>query len=129
MRLLLDTQAWIWMLASPNRLSTSSRALLTTPDSEIILSAASVWEMAIKHSIGKLTLPEAPETYIQRLIEESGTTALPIYHRHAALVATLPRHHNDPFDRLLIAQAMVESIPIMTADRAFSAYDVELLEA
>lgn len=129
MRILLDTQVWLWMLAAPERLSESSRALVTTSSNELLLSAASAWEIAIKYALGKLRLPEAPGDLIPRLMTRTGITPLPIHHRHALHVATLPPLHRDPFDRLLVAQAQLEKLPILTADRSFELYDVETLHA
>ncbi|MBC7840806.1 MAG: type II toxin-antitoxin system VapC family toxin [Gemmatimonadaceae bacterium] len=129
MRILLDTQVWLWMLASPERLSKRSRNLLVVAEHELVLSAASAWEIAIKHALGKLTLPEPPVEYITRLMSKTGITPLPVYHRHALHVATLPTHHADPFDRLLIAQAQLESLPVLTADKIFRKYAVETIAA
>jgi PIN domain nuclease of toxin-antitoxin system len=128
-RVLLDTKVWLWMLSAPDRLSESSLKLLRTPETELVLSAASAWEIAIKYALGKLSLPEAPDAYITRLIAQTGVIALPIYHRHALRVATLPPHHADPFDRLLVAQAQLERLPVLTADRVFALYDVETIKA
>lgn len=129
MRLLLDTQVWLWMLAAPDRLSAESRALLTAAENELLLSAASAWEIAIKHGLGRLQLPEAPARYISRMMIHTSVTPLPVHHRHALRVAELPEHHRDPFDRLLVAQAQLEGVPIITADRYFHQYDVEVLSA
>lgn len=129
MRVLLDTQVWLWMLAAPDRLSSQSRALLVAAENELLLSAASAWEIAIKHGLGKLQLPESPAKYIPRMMVHTSVTPLPIHHRHALHVAELPEHHRDPFDRLLVAQAQVEGVPIMSADRHFRQYDVEVLPA
>lgn len=129
MKLLLDTQVWLWMLAAPERLSRRSRALLASADTELILSAATAWEIAIKHGLGKLQLPEPPGTCIPRLMALTGISPLPVHHRHALHVATLPHHHSDPFDRLLVAQAQLEQLPILTADRSFRLYDVKVLPA
>ncbi|MDZ4259995.1 MAG: type II toxin-antitoxin system VapC family toxin [Gemmatimonadales bacterium] len=129
MRVLLDTQVWLWMLAAPDRLSSQSRALLVAAENELLLSAASAWEIAIKHGLGKLQLPESPAKYIPRMVVHTSVTPLPIHHRHALHVAELPEHHRDPFDRLLVAQAQVEGVPIMSADRHFRQYDVEVLPA
>jgi PIN domain nuclease of toxin-antitoxin system len=128
-RVLLDTQVWLWMLAAPERLSEPARALVIATDNELLLSAASTWEIAIKYALGKLRLPEAPRDLIPRLMTRTGITPLPIHHRHALHVASLPARHRDPFDRLLIAQAQIERLPILTADRSFALYDVELLHA
>ena len=129
MRILLDTQIWLWMLAAPDRLSSQSRALLVAAENELLLSAASAWEIAIKHGLGKLQLPESPAKYIPRMIVHTSVTPLPIHHRHALRVAELPEHHRDPVDRLLVAQAQVEGVPIISADRHFRQYDVEVLPA
>ncbi len=129
MRLLLDTQVWLWMLASPERLSRKARPLVVSADNELLLSAASGWEIAIKYALGKLQLPQPPEVYIPPLIARTGITPLPVYHRHALRVASLPALHRDPFDRLLIAQAQLEGVPILTADRTFHLYEVEVLPA
>ena len=115
------------MLAAPERLSKRTRTLVASSDNELFLSAASAWEIAIKHALGKLRLPEPPEEYIPSLMNRTGVTPLPILHRHALRVAALPAHHGDPFDRLLIAQAQLEQLPVLTADRAFQLYDVETI--
>lgn len=117
------------MLAAPERLSKRSRTLVVSADNELVLSAASAWEIAIKYALGKLQLPEAPGEYVPRLMSRTGITPLPVYHRHALHVASLPTHHRDPFDRLLVAQAQLEELPILTADRSFGRYDVEVLRA
>ncbi len=129
MRVLLDTQVWLWMLAAPDRLSTASRALLAAAENELLFSAASAWEIAIKHGLGKLQLPESPAEYIPRMMVHTSVTPLPVHHRHALHVAQLPEHHRDPFDRLLVAQAQVEGVPIVSADRHFLPYDIEVLPA
>ena len=117
------------MLATPERLSERSRSILRRPQNELMLSAASAWEIAIKHGLGRLQLPEAPADYIPRMMEHTGITALPIHHRHALHVASLPLHHRDPFDRLLVAQAQLEGMPVLTADRRLAAYEVDLIQA
>lgn len=129
MRLLLDTQVWLWMVAAPDRLAPSARAIVTAAENELLFSAASAWEIAIKHALGKLTLPEPPDAFVPRLMAQLGITPLPVLHRHALHVATLPPRHRDPFDRLLVAQAQLEELPILTADRGFGLYDVDLLPA
>ena len=94
-----------------------------------MLSAASSWEIAIKYALGKLPLPAPPPEYVPSRMQASGTGALPITHAHALHVASLPTHHRDPFDRLLVAQAQVESLPLLTADPQLGRYDIELLAA
>ncbi len=126
MRILLDTQCWLWMQVSPQRLGPEALALIEHPDSELLLSAASSWEIAIKYALGKLPLPEPPSRYVPSRMQTSGVSALPVEHSHALRVAGLPAHHRDPFDRLLIAQAQIEGLVLMTADRQLEPYDVEL---
>jgi len=128
-RVLLDTQVWLWMLAAPERLAAATRTLVTAPDNELLLSAASAWEIAIKYSLGKLRLPDAPEHVVPQLMAQTGVVPLPVLHRHALHVATLPQKHGDPFDRLLVAQAQIEGLPILSSDPAFRLYDVKLLAA
>lgn len=117
------------MLAAPERLSRKSRTLLTSADNELLLSAASAWEIAIKYALGRLQLPETPSEYVPRLMRRTGTTPLPVQHRHALHVASLPLHHHDPFDRLLVAQAQLENVPIVTADPTLAAYHVKVIPA
>lgn len=127
MRILLDTACWLWLLAEPKRFSARTRRLLASPGTEIVLSAASAWEIAIKHALGKLELPDAPVTYVPRMMRETRTLPLPIEVKHALRVAELPAHHRDPFDRLLIAQSQLEKLKLLSGDQQFRDYDVELL--
>ena len=127
MRLLLDTHAWLWLQVSPERFGEATLAQLADTSNELLLSAASCWEMAIKYALGKLALPAPPSEYVPSRMERTGTTALPVLPIHALRVSELPRHHRDPFDRLLIAQAQHERVALVTADDVFRAYDVELL--
>jgi PIN domain nuclease of toxin-antitoxin system len=129
MRILLDTHCWLWMLVAPERFSEPARGLLESSEHELFLSAASSWEIAIKYALGKLPLPESPTRYIPDRMLHSGVTGLSIEHRHTLAVADLPPHHRDPFDRLLIAQSMVESMPILTADPQLDLYDIETIAA
>ena len=126
MRILLDTQTWLWMQVSPDRLNDEALALVGDSDQELLLSAASSWEIAIKVALGKLTLPTNPAVYVPDRMRSSGVAALPVTHPHALAVATLPQHHRDPFDRLLVAQAQLENLTILTADRVFDSYDVSV---
>jgi len=127
-RILVDTQCWIWMLAAPERFAPSTRQLLQDPSTELLVSAASIWEVAIKSGLGKLTLPGAPQAVVPEMMERSRVTSLPVLASHAVRVASLPHHHRDPFDRMLVAQAQLEGLPILTADRALAAYEVEVLD-
>jgi PIN domain nuclease of toxin-antitoxin system len=129
MKILLDTQCWLWMAAAPERLSARARGLVDSTENDLFLSAASAWEIAIKHALGKLQLPEPPARYVPTRLEVLRTLALPIEHSHALQVGALPAHHRDPFDRVLIAQAQVEDLPILTADSVFSRYDVVVIAA
>ena len=129
MKLLLDTSCFLWMTAAPERLSGAARDLLLDERTDLYLSAASAWEMAIKHGLGKLTLPEPLEQYVPSRLAAFRTLPLPVEHAHALRVATLPAHHRDPFDRLLIAQAQIEGLAIVTSDRLFERYDVQIVPA
>lgn len=126
MKLLLDTQCWLWMQASPERFSSRAREIVDDPESVLLLSPVSAWEIASKYAAGRLLLPLAPQKYVPSRMKSSGVDALPLQHSHALQAASLPWHHRDPFDRLLIAQAQVEGLPIFTADNQLAAYDVEL---
>ncbi len=126
MRVLLDTHCWLWMQVDPDRFSRESRLILEDPGNELLLSAASSWEIAIKYELGKLALPEPPGTYVPGRMFSSGTASLPIEHSHALYVGELPNHHRDPFDRLLISQAILEKLELLTADPQLEPYDVRL---
>jgi PIN domain nuclease of toxin-antitoxin system len=129
MRILVDTQCWLWMSSSPDRLSVRAREVVEDTANELLFSAASAWEIAIKHALGKLRLPEPPQRYVPSRVETLRTRPLDIDQSHALRVAILPPHHRDPFDRLLVAQAQIEDIPILTADPVFALYHVAVLEA
>jgi PIN domain nuclease of toxin-antitoxin system len=124
LRILLDTHAYLWWLNDDANLSISARDCIADTDSIVHISAATVWEVSVKSAAGRLDLGE---TDVLGAIEANGFTELPITARHAAHAAWLPRHHGDPFDRLLIAQALVEGLTLVSSDRAFAAYDVPLL--
>ncbi len=126
MTFLLDTHVWLWMVVAPERLSAAARRLVTSEDNELLLSAASAWEIAIKHALGKLQLPGEPADLVPEWMERTGVTPLPVLHRHALHVASLPAHHRDPFDRMLVAQAQVEELTLLTADRQFERYSVKV---
>jgi PIN domain nuclease of toxin-antitoxin system len=126
---LLDTHVWLWMQAEPEKLNGPARALVEDEANELLLSSASVWEIAVKVSVGKLRLPEPVPKYIPSRMQSSGVSALTVSHAHAAGVAELPHHHRDPFDRLLVAQALGEGVPILSSDVQFDAYDVERVPA
>ena len=126
MNLLLDTHAFLWFVAGDDRLSARARRAMESEGAELFLSAVSIWEMAIKLSLGRLTLPAPLEVYIAEKLEH-GFRVLPIDWMHAVAVEKMPFHHRDPFDRLLVAQATTESMPLVSADPAFRAYKVKLI--
>lgn len=126
MRLLLDTHVWLWMIAERERFSVETAALVENSSNDLLLSSVSSWEIAIKHSLGKLTLPETPVTYVPKQIGRTGVTPLAVEHSHALRVAALPSHHRDPFDRLLVAQAELEGATLLTSDRQFAPYEIPI---
>src|ERR1051325_3852372 len=117
------------MLTAPEPLGGQAADLLHDQRSHLHLSAASSWEIAIKYAIGRLPLPEPPEVYVPQRIRATRVESLPVTHAHALRVAALPRHHTDPFDRLLIAQAQLEALTIVTLAAAFPDYDVPVIAA
>ncbi len=122
MTLLLDTQAFLWWVTDDPRLS--KRASRAIAGSECLLSVASCWEMAIKVSLGKLTLSGAVERFVQAQLEVNGFRLLAVSLEHVGGVAALPFHHRDPFDRLLAAQSLAEEVPLVSADPVFRKYGV-----
>jgi len=126
MKILLDTHVWLWTLISPQRIPLDVREIFAERKNPLLLSAASSWEIAIKYRLGRLPLPEPPSQFIPPRLMRDGIEPLSVQHDHAQAVAELPAHHKDPFDRLLIAQARIERLVLVTADPKLSAYDVEL---
>ena len=124
MKLLIDTHTLLWTYWGDPKLSKTAALLITDPVNTVFVSPASHWETAIKVSATKLILREPFQDFIQHAIFDNGFLILPIEPRHTAALIGLPRHHKDPFDRLLIAQAIVEDIPIVSADSAFDAYPI-----
>ena len=124
MRYLLDTHSLLWFLLDDPQLSPTARLSIEDPHAEVEVSPASYWEIAIKIGKKKYALSESYEVFMEREIGENEFRILPIEIRHTALVTTLPEHHKDPFDRLLIAQALSEQIPIVSNDAAFDLYGV-----
>ncbi len=126
MRLLLDSHVFLWWLAADSRLRAGARKAVADPSGIVHVSAATVWELSIKATLGKLDLGDAD---LLEQIEENDFVELPMTARHALAAAALPRHHDDPFDRMLIAQASLEGLTILTRDQAFRAYEVAVLPA
>jgi PIN domain nuclease of toxin-antitoxin system len=126
MKLLLDTHAFLWFVTGDPRLSRRARRAIESEDAEPVLSAASVWEMAIKASLGRLVLPASVEEYVAEKVE-SGFRILPVDWLHAAAVEKLPHVHRDPFDRLLAAQALAEGLPLVSSDPVFGEYGVKVM--
>ena len=121
MRLLLDTHILLWALADPAKLPAAARGSILDPANEVLFSAASIWEIAIKAELGRVDFAVSPEEIVRSAIE-SGLDELPVRAEHAALTARLPRHHRDPFDRLLVAQAMIEPARLLTVDAILKGY-------
>lgn len=124
MRVLLDTHILLWWLSDDPRLPPAAESMLTEADNEIYVSAASIWEIAIKAALGRI---EADPIEIEREIVPSGFVELPVTGKHAAQVAKLPPHHRDPFDRLLMAQSLTEPMRLLTADRTLANYGGEIV--
>jgi PIN domain nuclease of toxin-antitoxin system len=126
---LLDTGVWLWSVGDPTRILSKARQVIVDVKQDVFLSAVTSWEVAIKAGSGKLRLPEPPDLYVPRRMASQGLRPLAVSHQHALAVFALPLHHRDPFDRLLIAQAQVEGMTLITADRMFDRYPVQLLWA
>ncbi len=126
MRLLLDTHSFLWFIAGNPRLSDTARSLIEAPANSVLLSVGSLWEMAIKVSLGKLTLGQPFPTLIPQQLDLNGIELLGITTDHAAAVAMLPfpPDHRDPFDRLIVAQARVEQLPLVSRDEVLDAYGI-----
>lgn len=127
MRLLLDTHTLLWLVAGEPQLSTTATHLLVNPANELLLSAATYWEIAIKVSLGKYRLSDPLADFINEAVRLYGLTIMPTTPQHAEAIVSLPHHHKDPFDRLLIAQAKVEDVALVSCDKAFDAYSVKRL--
>jgi PIN domain nuclease of toxin-antitoxin system len=125
-KVLLDTHALLWFQAGDRRLSRTAREAMESGDAELLVSAATVWEMAIKASLGRLRLSDPVDVYMAEKVAQ-GYRMLPVSWAHAASVEKLPWHHRDPFDRLLAAQALSERYPLVTRDRAFRKYGIDVV--
>ena len=127
MKLLLDAHALIWAVDDPSRLGTQAAAALRDPNNDLLVSAGTIWELAIKVGLGKLTLSLPYRQWMTKAITDLGAAVLPITIEYADTQASLPNHHRDPFDRLLVAQAQVENVPIVSSDVVFDDYGVTRL--
>ncbi|ESS73163.1 toxin-antitoxin system, toxin component, PIN family [Methyloglobulus morosus KoM1] len=127
MKVLLDTCAFLWLVTDDPKLSELSKEIFLDSGNELLLSAATGFEITIKYSLGKLHLAEPPKEFISNRIQANTLTELPISMSHTYTLHNLPLHHKDPFDRLLVAQAMVNRIPLLSPDEQLSAYDITRL--
>ena len=127
MRILLDTCTFLWIISGDSKLSARARDLFIDPENEIYLSPISVWEISIKHALGRLPLPEKPEHFIPSQRKRHGIKTLPLEEEVALYLPRLPLLHNDPFDRMLICQAIVNGMAIMTPDELILKYHVRTI--
>jgi PIN domain nuclease of toxin-antitoxin system len=128
MRLIVDTQAFLWFIMGDNHLTPRWRTAIESKSNQTYVSIASLWEIAIKLSNQKLEIDMSFDELIEFQVERNGFVLLPIFPHHLKPLTHLPHHHRDPFDRIIIAQAQTEKFPIVTTDSQFKRYDVELLE-
>ncbi len=129
MSYLLDTHVWLWLQTARARIRPDVLATLRAGETRVVLSAVSSWEIAVRWALGRLPLPQPPTTHVPSRMVRSGVRGLAIEHVHTLRVAELPRHHGDPFDRLLVARAQLEGLTIVTADPVFDLYDVPVVHA
>jgi PIN domain nuclease of toxin-antitoxin system len=126
---LIDTVVWMWVLDSYERLRPAVRRVFEDGEDDVFLSPVTTWEISIKMRLGKLNFPGPPDRKVLEFMAEQRLQSLPITHIHAAKVYDLPTHHGDPFDRMLIAQALVEELTLISSDEMFKKYSVPLLWA
>jgi PIN domain nuclease of toxin-antitoxin system len=127
MKFLLDTMVWLWSVGPVENIGDAGLQILEDGSLDVYLSVVSSWEIAIKPRLGKYKLPESPDRYLPKKLAQQGIRPLQVTLDHSLKVASLPLHHHDPFDHLLIAQAIVEKMVILTSDRVFAKYPVEVL--
>ena len=127
MRVLLDTATFLWWVTDSNRLSDRARDVIGNGANEVWLSAVSSWEIVIKAGLGRVTLPEDPDQFLPKQLAANAFQVLPIHLRHTLRVAMLPPIHRDPFDRLLIAQALTENLTILSSDTGFKGYPARVV--
>jgi len=127
MKVLVDTHTFLWAFLHDHRLTPKAKQILTSNEHELFFSLVSLWEIAIKIKTGKLNTIGSSVAYIRDEMDAYGMSLLPIRYEHILQLESLPHHHSDPFDRLLIAQALTESLPILSGDRAFANYGIKLV--
>ena len=127
MRALLDTHALLWWISDDLRLPQTVRDIISDRNSELYFSAAGCWEIAIKAQLGKITLPDKPDVFLSDQLTLNSILSLPIQSSHALHVFNLPPLHRDPFDRMLVAQAQLENMPIITSDALIALYEVKVI--
>ena len=127
MRILLDTCTFLWWITDDHRLSQRSVELISDGNNELLFSAASGWEIAIKAGLGRLDVPDPLDRFVSEHLFRNHISVLPVQLSHALHVHTLPPHHRDPFDRMLVAQAQLEKLPILSSDQRIANYEIEVL--
>jgi PIN domain nuclease of toxin-antitoxin system len=127
MKVLVDTHTFLWDIIADHRSSTKAKQMLRSDEHELVFSLVSLWEIAIKIKTGKLNTIGSSVAYIRDEMDRYSMQLLPIRYDHILALESLPHHHSDPFDRLLIAQALTEGLPILTGDKAFQSYGVKLI--
>lgn len=127
MKLLLDTHAFLWWIGDDRRLSQPARGAIADPGNEVSFSAASAWELAIKAGLGRIEMDDPLGPFLEEQTKRNGFRVLPVLLGHAVAVAELPPHHRDPFDRLLVAQALAEGMTLVSGDRALRKYEAPVL--
>jgi PIN domain nuclease of toxin-antitoxin system len=126
MKVLLDTHAFLWWITDDPQLSPKARKVISDGHNTLYWSAASSWEISIKYALGRLPLPETPEEFLPVELGKNRIESLSVIDAHAFLAGRLPRHHSDPFDRMLVAQAQIESLVIISNDRKLIHYDIDI---
>lgn len=127
MRLLLDTSTFLWLASDSPKLSATAREIFERPDNEVFLSSVSAWEIAVKHALGNLPLPDPPEVFVPEIRRQMLVQSLPLEEEATLYLSKLPAHHRDPFDRMLICQAIAEGMILVTSDEAISRYPVRTI--
>ena len=127
MRVLLDTCSFLWIAVDAPELSNRAREVFRNPENDVFLSSVSTWEIAVKQGLGRLSLPEAPETYVPALRQRHGIAALPLNEEATLYLGRLPALHRDPFDRMLVCQSIVEGMVLLTPDESITRYPIRSL--